>query len=137
MAIDRPPLHSAVTPAKLWFGLIASAAAWVALGCIDIFILWRVCKDPLAFGSGVPHPGATVLFAAVAFTLMTVAVVAGVVSYRNWRSLSTEHHLLGAEATGRREFMALLGVIVSVTLGMGILWLSIPPLVIAICARAR
>jgi hypothetical protein len=33
--------------------------------------------------------------------------------------------------------MALLGVIISVTLGMGIIWLSIPPLMIQLCERAK
>jgi hypothetical protein len=137
MAIYKPMRGSPVTPAKLWFGLLTSAASWAALGCIDILITWRVCTDPSPFGAGMAHPGATALFIVVAATLFTLAFVAGTISYRNWRQLSSENHLLNADATDRAEFMALLGVIVSVTLGMGILWLSLPPLVIAICARAR
>jgi hypothetical protein len=137
MAIDSRSRDSAVTPARLWFGLLTSAAAWAALGCIDIFITWRVCKDPSPFGGGMPHPGVTVLLIVVAITLLALAVVAGVISYRNWRLLSNESDLLHAEAADRSEFMALLGVIVSVTLGMGIFWLSLPPLIIAVCARAR
>jgi hypothetical protein len=45
--------------------------------------------------------------------------------------------LLGGEAVERPQFIALLGVIVTVTLGMGILWLAIPPLFLDICWRAR
>ena len=41
------------------------------------------------------------------------------------------------DAVERREFMALLGVIVSVTLGMGIIWLALPPLFLDLCWRAR
>jgi hypothetical protein len=33
--------------------------------------------------------------------------------------------------------MALIGVIVTATLGMGILWLAIPPFFLDICWRAR
>ena len=137
MVTESHPRNSSVTPVKLRFGLVTSAAAWAALGCIDIFITWRVCKEPLPFGAGLAHPGATALFIAVAAMFLTLAVVAGISSYRNWRSLSNENHLLNADATDRAEFMALLGVIVSVTLGMGILWLSLPPLLFAVCARAR
>jgi hypothetical protein len=137
MAIESRPHDSVITPARLWFGLLASAMAWAALGCVDILITWQVCKDPLPFGAGMAHPGVIALFVVVAITLLTLAVVAGVISYRNWRALSNEHRLLDADATERSEFMALLGVIVSVTLGMGIVWLSLPPLVIGICARAR
>ena len=39
--------------------------------------------------------------------------------------------------TDRREFMALLGVFVSITLGVSVLWLAIPPLVIELCVRAK
>jgi hypothetical protein len=33
--------------------------------------------------------------------------------------------------------MALLGVFVSLTLGMGVLWLSIPPLILQFCLRVK
>jgi hypothetical protein len=64
-------------------------------------------------------------------------VVAGTTSYRNWRALSQQREILQATATERREFMALLGVFVSITLGMGVLWLSIPPLVFELCVRVK
>ena len=35
MATEARANAAAVTPTKLWFGLITSAVAWVALGCID------------------------------------------------------------------------------------------------------
>jgi hypothetical protein len=137
MAIEGRPQNSAIRPARLWFGLLASATAWAALGCIDILITWQVCKDPLPFGTGMTHPGAIALFITVAVTLLIVAIISGLLSYRNWRALSSERRLLDADATDPSEFMALLGVIVSVTLGMGIIWLSLPPLIIAVCARGR
>lgn len=137
MATEARSNAPAVTPTKLWFGLITSAVAWVALGCIDILITWQMCKEPVPFGVGTTHPSETLLLIIVAVTLLALAIVAGVTSYRNWCALSRDEHLLQAEATGRREFMALLGVIVSVTLGMGIFWLSLPPLIVALCVRAR
>jgi hypothetical protein len=62
---------------------------------------------------------------------------AGTLSYRNWRAISPQNEILEASATDRREFMALLGVFVSVTLGMGVLWLSIPLFLIEFCLRAK
>jgi heme/copper-type cytochrome/quinol oxidase subunit 3 len=38
---------------------------------------------------------------------------------------------------GRKEYMALAGVFISITLGIGIVWLSIPISVLNICARQR
>jgi hypothetical protein len=74
---------------------------------------------------------------AVAVILFLVVLLAGTLSYRNWRAISQQREILNATATDRREFMALLGVFVSVTLGMGVLWLSIPPLVLELCMRAK
>jgi hypothetical protein len=51
--------------------------------------------------------------------------------------LSSQPSLLETHAVERREFMALLGVIVSVTLGMGMVWLALPPFFLDLCWRAK
>jgi hypothetical protein len=133
---SRLPL-APVKPPQLWFGLVASAASWMTLGCLDILITWRACMHQENFGIPGAHPGVRILFDIVALVLLLVTIAAGFTSYRNWRALSCRNHVLDAEAVERREFMALLGVIVSVTLGMGIVWLALPPLFLDICWRAR
>jgi hypothetical protein len=133
---SRLPL-APVEPPRLWFGLVASAASWMTLGCLDILITWRACMHQENFGIPSVHPGVRILFGIVALVLLLVTIAAGLTSYRNWRALSGRHHVLDAEAVERSEFMALLGVIVSVTLGMGIIWLALPPLFLDICWRAR
>jgi hypothetical protein len=137
MDIKENGRHSTVSPARLWFGLGAAAVAWVLLGFIDIIITWRSCVHQEQFGNASPHPGARVIYVAVAVSLFIVVLIAGTLSYRNWRTISLQRQFLEAAATDRREFMALLGVFVSVTLGVGVLWLSIPPLVIEFCLRAK
>lgn len=127
----------AVPPRRLWFGLATSACAWVALGCLDIVIEWRACTLKEDYGIPPAHPEIRIAFAALAVLLLCVAIAAGITSYRNWRSLSGERHLFQTKAVERQEFMALLGVIVSVTLGMGIVWLALPPLFLDLCWRAR
>lgn len=137
MAVESNARGTAITPRRLWFGLAASAFAWASLGFIDILITWRACVHDEQFGNPSAHPGARILYIAVAVCLFVVVLTAGVTSYRNWRSISTQNAILEANATDRREFMALLGVFVSISLGMGVLWLSIPPLVIELCLRAK
>jgi hypothetical protein len=137
MDIEDCVRQSTVSPSRLWFGLTAAAAAWVLLGLIDIIITWRTCVHQEQFGNASAHPGARIIYIAVAICLFIVVLVAGTLSYRNWRRISSQRQLLEATATDRREFMALLGVFVSVTLGVGVLWLSIPPLVIEFCLRAK
>lgn len=130
---EVPPIR----PRRLWFGFMASAGAWVLLGCLDIVITWRACTHQENFGIPTAHPAVRIAFGIIAIVLLIVTVAAGYTSYRNWRSLSSRDHVLDAEAVERNEFMALLGVIVSITLGMGIIWLALPPLFLDTCWRAR
>ncbi len=126
-----------VPPGRLWFGFSASAFAWVALGVGDIVITSVACVYNEQFGNGILHLGAAVAYFVATFLLMTLAVIAGTMSYRNWKKLSGEARLRDAEGRERQEFMALLGVFVSFTLGVGLVWLTIPLLILNLCVRAR
>jgi divalent metal cation (Fe/Co/Zn/Cd) transporter len=126
-----------VTSSRLWFGFAASACAWALLGFLDILITWRACVHQEGFDSASSHPAARTLYIVVSLALILIVVLTGALSYRNWRALSEQSSILEAQATDRREFMALLGVFVSLTLGMGVIWLSIPPLIIQLCLRAK
>ena len=46
----------------------------------------------------------------------------------NWRWLSSQRNIIDADGIERREFMALAGVFMSVTLGFSICWFALPPL---------
>jgi hypothetical protein len=137
MPIENNRQGFSITPGRLWFGLVASIVAWASLGFIDILITWRACIHEEEFGNPVSHPAVRVIYIAVAGILFLIVLVAGAMSFRNWRSISPDRQILNANATDRREFMALLGVFVSITLGMGVLWLAIPPLIIELCVRAK
>lgn len=130
---ERRPVPSR----RLWFGLLTTAVAWVSLGIVDIVIEWRTC---MRYGqTAVPagHVAARAWAFGIALFLLLTAIAAGVTSYRNWRRLSEENSLMQSLATDRREFLAFIGIFVSVTLGMGIFWLSLPPLIITVCQRAK
>lgn len=138
MAFTEVKAESELVPSRrLWFGLAASAVAWVLLGCLDICINWRACTHQLDYGIPSPHPQVRMLISALALVLLLVAITAGITSYRNWRALSVHKDILATDAVERREFIAVIGVIVSVTMGAGILWLSIPPFFLDICWRSR
>jgi hypothetical protein len=126
-----------VAPSKLWFGLATAAAAWIALGFIDLMIVWQVCGYASEYGVERTHEIARVASFIISVALFALAFAAGFISYRNFRAVSGERDLINASATDRREFMAVLGVIVSVTLGVGIVWLAIPPLMIELCVRTK
>lgn len=126
-----------VTPRKLWFGFLTSAVAWSTLGCLDILVTWRACQHQESFGLPAPHPGVRLLYGLLAVALFVVSIWSGITSYRNWRRLSAQKDFIEAQGVERREFMAVLGVIITVTLGMGIIWLALPPIFLDICWRAR
>jgi hypothetical protein len=136
MAIENNIPVTTISPRRLWFGLVTGTVAWVSLGCIDILINWRACMHQEDYGIPTPHRGARILIGLVALILLVIALTGGFISFSNWRHLSSQT-LLGSEAVDRHQFLALIGVIVTITLGMGIVWLALPPLFLDICWRAR
>jgi hypothetical protein len=134
---DPSPRLLAIQPRKLWFGVAGSVAAWILLGCTDIVIVWRACMRQENYGLPPVHPGVAALIFAITLLLLAITIGAGAVSYRNWRWLSQQRRMFNSDAVPRGEFMAVVGVIVSLTLGCGIFWLALTPLFIQLCWRAR
>lgn len=126
-----------VGPRKLWFGLSAAFFCWFLVGIAEMFITWRACLRREAMGNAFSDPAATAASFVVSFFLIGVVAAAGYVSYVNWRNLSSQRKFIEAEGWGRREFMALIGVISSLTLGAGMVWMSLPLFILRLCARVR
>lgn len=131
---DNPPQ---IAPGKLWFGFTASIAAWLGLGLADGLITWQACVGEEQWGGAHGSTGLFALNVVITFVLLGTAMAAGAISYRNWRRLSGQTRLADAEANGRKEYMALLGIFVSATLGVGIVWLGIPLIILRMCVRTR
>jgi hypothetical protein len=126
-----------VAPGRLWFGVAASAAAWFVLGLADILLTWAACLQQDQLGGASRHPGILLLTVLITIVLFATILASGIVSYRNWRRLSADADLESAEGRGREEFMALLGVFVSLTLGFSVLWLALPLFILDLCVRTR
>jgi hypothetical protein len=103
----------------------------------DIVIAWRSCMVQQDYGIPPSHPGARVLYGGIALVFLAVAIYSGWVSYRTFQYLSDRRRLMGTEAVPRKEFMAYAGLVVTVTMGMGIFWLGLPPIFLDLCWRAR
>jgi hypothetical protein len=126
-----------IAPGRLWFGVAASAAAWFVLGLTEILLTWAACLHREQLGGASGHPGVLLLTIVITVVLFAIIVASGTVSYRNWRLLSADVDLESAEGRGREEFMALLGVFVSLTLGFSTIWLALPLFIIDLCVRTR
>ncbi|HEX4783570.1 MAG TPA: hypothetical protein VH350_04470 [Candidatus Sulfotelmatobacter sp.] len=134
---DQINTRQRISPGRLWFGFAGSAASWIALGIIDLLITWQACLGKEQYGGAHIEPGFRIIYLIFTLALLITAVVAGAISFRNWRELSRERDLSNAEGRGRQEYMALAGVFISATLGIGIIWLGLPLLIIDLCVRAR
>jgi len=137
MSTEVTPRAREVSSKRLWFGLSAAALSWMGLGIADVLITWRECLHRQPFEGPGSNPGLHALNIVLFVVLLIIAIVAGVMSYRNWRRLAGEIAIHRAEAYGAREYLALLGVFVSVTLGLGIIWFGIPLLILTLCVRTR
>ena len=126
-----------VSPARLWFGFAGSAAAWIGLGIVDLLITWQACLGREQYGGAQFSAGFKILYLAFTLVLLLTALTAGWMSLRNWRALSQDRALSNAEGRGREEYMALAGIFISFTLGIGIIWLGLPIALLQLCVRAR
>lgn len=137
MATDIHPRPPDVSSRRLWFGLLAAFFSWFGLAISDVLITWRACLHWEQFGGPSEHPALTMLNIALFAALLLIAIIAGFVSFTNWKRLSRQSRIVSAEATASHEFLAMVGVFFSVTLGLGIVWLGTPLLILQLCLRMR
>jgi hypothetical protein len=137
MANEATTRTDHISPGRLWFGVAASAAAWFVLGLVDILLTWAACLHGDQLGGASSHPGILLLTLVITIVLFAIILASGLVSYRNWRRLSADPGLESAEGRGREEFMALLGIFVSLTLGFSVIWLALPLFILDLCVRTR
>lgn len=116
---------------------MVSGAAWFLVGIAEMFITWRACIHNEQFGNASSHPSATAASFVVSFFLLGLVAAAGFISYNEWRRLSTQRSLVEAEGRGQHEYLALVGVFFSVTLGAGMVWMCLPLFILRLCARVR
>ncbi len=134
---ESASIPGGISNRRLWFEFSASVASWLSLGLLDSVIAWRACVHQEQFGNPSPHPGARILFLALWCVLFGLAALAGSMSYRTWRTLSGAANLLNAEGRERQEFMSLSGLFISITLGIGFLWMCLPLFMLQMCGRTR
>ena len=131
--------QSPVSEARLWFGLATAFFAWFLAATAGMFITWRAGLHNEAFGNAVSEPWAYAAAFGSIGLLLLLTIVAGIAAHRSWRRLApdSERSILEAEGRGRRDYMAQLGVFISITLGMGIVWMLIPHFILQYCLRMR
>jgi hypothetical protein len=111
---------------RLWFPLVAPAAAFGAAGAFGWWMGARICT---ASSVGAARSLVAVVTAAM-IVVAGAALATGLDNYRRARA--------AAEAAGdRTEFMAMAGVFVSTSLLIGLVWFVLNPVFIDVCGGMR
>jgi hypothetical protein len=127
-----------ISQLRLWFGACAAAPALAIQGFACFLIAIQACKDGHVGDWGsLSAAGVRGVLGAVTAFLLAVAIAGGVVSFRNWQIVSEQQRVLEAEGRLREAFMALIGVFVSVSCAIGIIWTGIPSAFLNTCVTAR
>lgn len=137
MASDSTIRPEPIGEARLWFGVAMGFFGWFLAATAGMFVTWRVGLHNEAFGNACPAPWAYAAAIGSIGLLLALTVVAGITSLRSWRRLSDEPGIIEAEGRSRKDYMAQLGVMVSLMLGMGIVWMLIPHFILQYCLRMR
>lgn len=126
-----------IPPRRLWFGATGGAIAWALQGFVCFLITTQACADGSADWGPMSGMGVRVLLGCITLGFLLVAAASAWVSYRNWRMLAEQRHLMNAEGVGREQFMALIGVFVGTACVVGLIWAGIPSFFIDVCNSFR
>jgi len=137
MASEITSRQSTTSEKRLWFGLLGAVTAWITLFFAEIVITWQACMHDEQFGGASSHRGFLLLAIIIFFLLLAMALLAGFLAYRAWRSRAGPGKFFYAEAEDRREYMGMVGVLLTILMGVGIIWLGLPLWIIALCVRTR
>ena len=118
-----------VSEKRLWFGIFAGPAAWAVHGLTGVILSSNACEGDIS------HHLLAVRWAlgVVTIALLAVAVAGAVVAYHSWTILSGHRKVIGSEAPGRQEYMALIGLFSSVVFTLGLVWGGLPTLLVDLC----
>ncbi|MGH9736787.1 MAG: hypothetical protein ACRD8A_19630 [Candidatus Acidiferrales bacterium] len=122
---------------KLWFGLAATLAAFSIDGYLAFVITWRTCFIGHGQLGALSLGGVRWLLVGITIGLFVLSVIGGITSYGHWKQLSDEREMRHAESSGTAEFVAMLSVLASIALSVGIVWLSLPLIFVDVCMRAH
>jgi hypothetical protein len=121
---------------KLWFGLAAAGSAFFT-EVVTIFVVsWAACYAGHGELGAWPQSSVRWVLAGITIVLFTLSVTGGVMSYQHWRQLSGSNNLAHSEAEPNDEFVSMVGALCSAAMSLGILWISLPLIIINICIRS-
>ncbi len=133
----QAPVVPFVSPRKLWFGMTAAVTAFALDGFLGFVISWRTCFIGHGNFGALSLDGVRWLLVGITTGLFVLSAGGGYMSYQHWRYITRSKPITRSESEGTGEFIAMLGVLCSLFMTVGIVWISIPLIMISICERGH
>lgn len=133
------PARHAVGKWALWYGVLGAPTAWLVVQMLDYGAASHVCGARSAESGAQLVRGTEPWFLWLTGFAFLIALGASSVAYRNWRRTRNEqsgsgHHLLEL-GEGRTRFMAMCGLLTSVSFSLAFLFTAAFLLVAPLCSR--
>jgi hypothetical protein len=119
-----------VSSGRLWAGVLLAPSAWVVAELLGYVLASRACDRGAAGTAGVTQDILAIVLALIAVAGLAIAI-------GNWRRVSEPSRPHEPAARGRAHFMALGGVVASALFTLGIVFFSLPPLLVNVCSEVR
>ncbi len=130
--MSEPTYTAAAVPSwRLWYGITAALSAWVIQGGCGFVIADAACS-----GKTMSERGLETLMVGISVVALAVAISGGIVAYRTWSALATRR-FENVQAWGRGEFMAVVGVFISVVFTIASVWGGLAPLLSGVWGAQR
>jgi hypothetical protein len=122
--------------ARIWWAAAVPPVLWMAQGAIGWFIAAHACpssSEPMSLGT------ARLAIGAITLAALGISIVGLVRARQTRRSLSDDegHPAVVSAAAERRRFVATVGLVVCITLTLGLLLAGLPALFVHGCGEIR
>lgn len=133
------PARDEVGKLSLWFGIVAAPLAWLTDQILDYAAASHLCAGKSAEAAVSLMRASSPWFLFCTGTSFLIALVSCWIAYRNWRATRHEqpgsgHHLLES-GEGRTRFLAMCGMLTSVSFALAFLFTAAYMVVAPLCAR--
>jgi hypothetical protein len=125
-AHEREP----VPPGRLWYGVFAAPAAWIAQGAFGWLAGSRICTS-MTVGA------VRTTVALLSIGMLVIAISGLVVAHGNWKRSSDAPHPTAVSGWDRVEFMSAAGVLLGVMFIIAIVWAGLGSALLDRCGGMR
>lgn len=136
MATEKKREESGPSRRPAWRAVVAPPAAWLAQGAIGWFIAAHACAEDTR---RISPATARVWIGAITVVALAISVGGLMASRHMWRApaVVTESGPVPAAVTERVRFVGMVGLVICITLTLGLALAGFPMILVSGCGEAR